>query len=94
MRDITTRKRLEAAVHQAEEKYRIIYENSMEGIFQTDLEGRFISANPALARIHGYETPDELIHSVTDIPHQLYVTPGDFTNLVKLLHSQGRSSRC
>ena len=89
VRDITTRKRLEAAVHQAEEKYRIIYENSMEGIFQTDLEGRFISANPALARIHGYETPDELIHSVTDIPHQLYVTPGDFTNLVKLLHSQG-----
>ncbi len=88
-RDITTRKRLEAAAHQAEEKYRIIYENSMEGIFQTDLEGRFISANPALARIHGYETPDELIHSVTDIPHQLYVTPGDFTNLVKLLHSQG-----
>ncbi len=67
VRDITTRKRLEAAVHQAEEKYRIIYENSMEGIFQTDLEGRFISANPALARIHGYETPDELIHSVTDI---------------------------
>lgn len=89
VRDITIRKRLEAAVHHAEEKYRIIYENSMEGIFQTDLEGRFISANPALARIHGYETPEELIRSVTNIPQQLYVAPGDFANLVKLLHSQG-----
>jgi PAS domain S-box-containing protein len=89
VRDITVRKRLEAAVHQAEEKYRIIYENSVEGIFQTDLEGRFISANPALARIHGYESPEELIQAVTDIPHQLYVNPGDFANLVKLLHSQG-----
>jgi len=89
VRDITIRKRLEAAVHQAEEKYRIIYENSVEGIFQTDLEGRFISANPALARIHGYESPEELIQAVTDIPHQLYVNPADFTNLIKLLHSQG-----
>jgi PAS domain S-box-containing protein len=89
VRDITVRKRLEAAVHQAEEKYRIIYENSMEGIFQIDLEGRFISANPALAQIHGYESPDGLIQAVTDIPRQIYVNPGDFTNLIKLLHRQG-----
>ena len=80
VRDITIRKRLESAVHQAEEKYRTIYENAMEGIFQTDLEGRFISANPALASIHGYDSPGELIKTVTDIPHQLYVNLTDFTN--------------
>lgn len=89
VRDITIRKRLEAAVHQAEERYRIIYENSMEGIFQIDLEGRFLSANPALARIHGYNTPEELMQAVTDIPNQIYVNPADFTNLLKLLHRQG-----
>jgi len=91
VRDITIRKRLESAVHQAEEKYRTIYENAMEGIFQTDLEGRFISANPALASIHGYDSPEELIQTVTDIPHQLYVNPTDFTNLSKLLHIQGEA---
>jgi len=91
VRDITIRKRLESAVHQAEEKYRTIYENAMEGIFQTDLEGRFISANPALASIHGYDSPEELIKTVTDIPHQLYVNPTDFTNLSKLLHIQGEA---
>jgi len=91
VRDITVRKRLESAVHQAEEKYRTIYENAMEGIFQTDLEGRFISANPALASIHGYDSPEELIKTVTDIPHQLYVNPTDFTNLSKLLHIQGEA---
>lgn len=89
VRDITTRKRLEAAVHQAEEKYRIIYENSMEGIFQIDLEGRFVSANPALAHMHGYKTPEELMEAVTDIQNQIYVNPADFTNLLKLLHRQG-----
>lgn len=89
VRDITVRKRLEAAVHQAEEKYRIIYENSMEGIFQIDPEGHFLTANPALARIHGYDSPEELMKAVTDIPQQLYVDPGDFTTLAKLLHRQG-----
>lgn len=89
VRDITTRKLLEAAVHQAEEKYRIIYENAMEGIFQIDTEGHFISANPALARIHGYDSPEELMQSVRDIPHQIYVYPADFTNLLRLLHRQG-----
>ena len=89
VRDITVRKRLEEAVHHAEEKYRIIYENAMEGIFQIDLEGRFISANPALAHIHGYNSPDELMQAVTDIPRQIYVDPGDFAALVKILLRQG-----
>lgn len=89
VRDITLRKQLEAAVHQAEEKYRIIYENAVEGIFQIDPEGRFITANPALAHIHGFESPEELMREVTDIPNQIYVDPGDFTTLAKLLHRQG-----
>ncbi|MBP1736064.1 MAG: hypothetical protein H6Q53_2351, partial [Deltaproteobacteria bacterium] len=88
VRDITIRKRLEEAVHQAEEKYRIIYENSMEGIFQIDPEGRFVSANPALANIHGYTSPEEMIKSVTDIAHQLYVDPEDLARLVKTLSKQ------
>ncbi|MEW6495606.1 MAG: CHASE2 domain-containing protein, partial [Cyanobacteriota bacterium] len=47
--DITERKRSEEALRQAEQKYRQIFENALEGIFQTTLDGRFQSANPALA---------------------------------------------
>lgn len=88
VRDITRRKRLEEAVRHAEEKYRIIYENAMEGIFQIAPEGRFISANPALAAIHGYASPQEMVDSVTDIAHQLYVEPEDLARLVRILSEQ------
>jgi PAS domain S-box-containing protein len=88
VRDITVRKRLEEAVHQAEEKYRNIYENSMEGIFQMSHEGRFISANPALAAIHGYASPGEMVDSVTDVARQLFVEPEDLARLVRILSEQ------
>jgi PAS domain S-box-containing protein len=58
---------------QAEENYRNIVENVSEGIFQTTPQGKFITANPALARILGYASPKELMSEVQDIPGQLYV---------------------
>jgi len=57
----------------AEERYRSIFENAVEGIFQTTPEGTYLSANPALARIYGYDSPQELIASLRDIRRQLYV---------------------
>ncbi|MBF0226793.1 MAG: response regulator [Desulfobacterales bacterium] len=62
---------LETAV----KKYRGIFENALEGIFQTTKEGHLISANPAMTKILGYDSPDELINTVTDIQNQLYVDP-------------------
>ncbi|MEG4803672.1 PAS domain S-box protein [Microcoleus sp. ARI1-B5] len=59
--DITDRKQAEFALKQAEEKYRSIFENATEGIFQTAPDGRYLSANPALARMYGYDSPSELI---------------------------------
>ncbi len=59
--DITDRKQAEEALKQAEAKYRSIFENATEGIFQTAPDGRYLSANPALARIYGYDSPSELI---------------------------------
>ncbi|MBE9149778.1 EAL domain-containing protein [Coleofasciculus sp. LEGE 07092] len=67
------RKQSEEALQQAEAKYRSIFENSLEGIFQTTTDGHFISANPALARLYGYSNPSELMERLTDIEHQLYV---------------------
>lgn len=77
------------ARQRAEEKYRSIFENSVEGIFQSTLDGRFITANPALARIHGYESPEAMIAAVTDIEHQLYVDPQRRAEFVHLLQEQG-----
>jgi PAS domain S-box-containing protein len=78
--DITERKQAELALaeseqrlRQAEEKYRSIFENAVTGIFQTTPDGRYISANPALARIYGYNSVDDLMADLTDIEQQLYV---------------------
>lgn len=60
---------------QAEKKYRDIFENVTEGIFQTTLDGQYLSANPALARLYGYDTATELIRSIEDIGRQVYVQP-------------------
>ncbi len=73
--DITARKRAEEALRRAEEKYRSIYANAVEGIYQTTPEGRIISVNPALARLLGYASPAEMISIVSDIPNQYYVRP-------------------
>ncbi|PYS24865.1 MAG: hybrid sensor histidine kinase/response regulator [Acidobacteria bacterium] len=68
---------LYAQVLKAEEKYRSIFDNAVEGIFQSTPEGRFITVNPAMARILAYDLPEELIQTVTDVSRQLYVNPED-----------------
>ncbi len=64
-----------AALKSAEEKYRSIFENAVMGIFQTTPEGEHLTANPALARMYGYDSPENLITSVRDISRTLYVDP-------------------
>ena len=86
--DISDRKRAEEALRIAEENYRSIFENALEGIFQSSSEGRFISVNPALARIYGYDSPQEMIESITNISEQLYVDPEKRTEFKALLEQQ------
>lgn len=57
-------------------RYRDIYHNAIEGIYQTTLTGQYISVNPALAHLYGYGSPEELVSHLTDIGHQLYVDAG------------------
>jgi PAS domain S-box-containing protein len=87
--DITERKVMEEALRQAEEKYRSIFDNAVEGIFQSTPSGRYLSVNPALARMYGYESPEELMGSVTDIAHEVYVDPDCREALTCLLERQG-----
>ncbi len=71
----------------AEEKYRSIVENAIDGIFQSTPDGRFISVNPAMARMYGYESPEEMITLINDIPTQLYVNPEMREQLRARLHT-------
>jgi PAS domain S-box-containing protein len=68
-------RRTEEALRQAEERYRSIFENAVEGIFQTTPDGRFLTANPALARMLGFASAPEMIDAVTDIGRELYASP-------------------
>jgi phosphoserine phosphatase RsbU/P len=79
------RKRTEVALLRAEEKYRGIFEHIVEGIFQTTADGHYISANPALARIYGYDSPQDLTAHLTDIAHQLYVDAGRREEFIRLM---------
>ena len=69
------RKRAEETLRRAEEKYRGIFEDAVEGIYQSTPAGEFVTANPALARMLGYDSPADLIAGLTDIERQLYVDP-------------------
>lgn len=73
--EINARTLASDALRQAEEKYRSIFENSVEGIFQTTLDGQYLSANPSLAKIYGYCSPEELMAGIGDIERQLYLDP-------------------
>ncbi len=88
-RDVTERKQAEEELRDAEEKYRGIFENAVEGIYQISVEGSLLTANPAMARILGYESPEDLIESVTDIAEQLYVDPSDREEFKQLIRSRG-----
>jgi diguanylate cyclase (GGDEF)-like protein/PAS domain S-box-containing protein len=71
------RRQMEEKLRLSEEKYRNIFENCVEGIFQSTPEGRLLSVNPAMAHMHGYSSPEEMVSGVTDMALQLYADPHD-----------------
>ncbi|HTP61199.1 MAG TPA: diguanylate cyclase [Burkholderiales bacterium] len=88
--DITRQREDEQALRDAELRYRSIFENALEGIFQTTPEGRYLSANPALARVYGYESPAALMAALQDIEQQLYVDPGRREEFMRQMRAHGR----
>ncbi|WP_334854047.1 PAS domain-containing sensor histidine kinase [Nostoc sp.] len=88
------RQELESAYQKlkiAEAKYRSIFENAVEGIFQSSPDGHYITANPALARIYGYSLAQEVTANFTDI-EQLYVDPNRRAEFVRLMEKYGSVS--
>jgi len=74
-REVVECRRAEQAALAGQDKYRNTFKNAVWGIFQTTAGGRFLNANRSMAKILGYESPDELKSSISDIGNQLYVKP-------------------
>jgi PAS domain S-box-containing protein len=87
--EVNRRKQAEEDMRTSEDKYRSIFENAVEGIFQATSEGRLIKVNPAMARINGFASPEEMTAAVTDIVNQLFVDPEDGKRLQMLLETRG-----
>ncbi|WP_272147424.1 EAL domain-containing protein [Spirulina subsalsa] len=83
------RQSVESALRHSEMKYRSIFENINQGIFQTTLEGRYLDANPFLARLYGYRSPMDLIRNLTNIGRQLYVNPSRRWELIQKTQTDG-----
>jgi PAS domain S-box-containing protein len=88
-RDISELKRAEAAQKQSENRYRSLFENAQEGIYRSTPVGRIVVANQAMANMLGYKTPEDLITSVTDMSHQLYINPAERAKIEKIIAEQG-----
>jgi two-component system cell cycle sensor histidine kinase/response regulator CckA len=73
--DITARSRAERAQRRAEVRYQRIFENAIEGLFESTPAGKFLTVNPAMARIAGYSSPAEMIAGIYDIGRQMYADP-------------------
>ncbi len=89
LQDITRQKLSEIAAHEAEERYRSIFENTAEGIYQTSPDGQYINFNPALAKIYGYASADALKQGISDISKQLYVEEGKRDEFIMLMSQHG-----
>ena len=87
------RQRAEFALQQEKSSYRSIFENAVEGIFQTTPTGRYLKANPALAAIYGYETVDKMLAELANLNRQLYVDPNRRAEFVAELGAHRQISK-
>ena len=87
--NIVKRRKAEDAFRKAEEKYQSIFENAVEGISQTTPDGYILIANQVLAKMLGYESPEELIFSVNEEHVQLYVHPDEEDEFKRLIYEHG-----
>lgn len=86
--DITDRTYIAASLRRLEQRYRDAVENAVEGVFRTTRDGRYVMANQALARMLGYDTPQQLMAERTDVAQQQYVHPEDRGWFVRLMDAQ------
>ncbi len=83
--EIARRKQTEEALREAERKFRSLFENAREGIYQSTPEGKYFTVNPAMAREYGYASPEEMIIGIDSIDHQIFVIPEKRQEMKRML---------
>lgn len=87
LRYATERTHTLLALKASEQRYRELFQNVTAGVFQTTADGKFMAANPALVRMLGYESEDELLE--LDVAHDVYMDPGHRENWVRTMQEGG-----
>jgi len=87
--DISARKQTEQSLRDAERRFHDLFDHAIEGIFRTTPEGVYLDANPSLARIYGFDSPDELIRTLRNIDRQLYVDPRRRAEFMSVIKARG-----
>jgi len=87
--DVTEKKKAQDDLWRSEEKYRALFENAVMGIFQSTPEGRFLSVNPATAKMCGYGSPEEMVAGISDIATRHYVDPAERDLFIRAIEEQG-----
>ena len=90
-KDISKRKAAERALHEAERKYRSIFDGALEGIFQTTREGKLLTANPALAKMLGYDSAEELLSTAGNVVEAIWGDPQERSRYLRQLEECGAS---
>jgi PAS domain S-box-containing protein len=88
-KNINERKLAEERLNESEKKYRNIFENAKEGIFQTYPNGSYLSVNPALAKMYGFESPEELINTRKDIAKDSYYHSKERDDFLRKMEEYG-----
>jgi len=78
----------EASLKKSEEKYRNLFENALEGMYETSPQGQLLTANPALTRMLGYDSPEEITSIIKDVANQIWANPGERADYVRILDEQ------
>ena len=87
LRYATERTHTLLALKASEQRYRELFQNVTAGVFQTTADGKFMAANPALVRMLGYDTEDELID--LDIARDVYMDPDHRQRWVRTMAEGG-----
>ena len=85
VQDITDSKIAEESLKASEEKYRFIFDNAIEGMYRTSIEGRSLMANPALATMLGYNSTDEYLMEMNDSANQVWFDGSQRSKYISLL---------
>jgi PAS domain S-box-containing protein len=88
--EIQKRRQADHDLRLVEHRYQSIFEHALEGIFQTSRDGKYIAANPALVKMYGYTSFDELANNINNIATQLYVDPERRAEFIRLMQENGQ----